>query len=118
MFDFKRLREKLSDWIRPKEESPDLNKTIKFDKSLKEDVFTSNEVDISKNSTHIIYLSRVFNENLRVYEYFFLDQRNTLIRHAQDTDGDIQHQVTYFYFNVLGDKFLKNNNVYIKLVKY
>lgn len=118
MISLKKIRETISEWIRPKEESPELNKTIKFEKSFKEDVFTSKEVDISKNNTHIIYLSRVFNEKLRVFEYFFLDEKRTLIRHAQDSDGDLQHQVTYFYFNVLGDNFLKNNSVYIKLVKY
>ena len=45
-------------------------------------------------------------------------RKKTLIRHSQDFDGDIQHQVIDFYFNILGDEFLKNNNVHIKLVKY
>ena len=118
MINLKRIRETISEWIRPKEESPDLNKTIKFDKSLEEDVFISKGEDNSKKYSHYIYLKRVFNENLKVYEYFFTDEKNTLIRHAQDFDGDIQQQVTYFYFQVLGDDFIKNNNVYIKLVKY
>jgi len=117
-FNFKRLRETISEWIRPKEESPDLLEGIKFDKSLKEDDLSSKEEDNSKKHSYNIYLKRIFNERLRVYEYFFMDDKNTLIRHSQDVDGDIQHQVTYFYFKILGDEFLKNNNIYIKLVKY
>lgn len=117
MINIGRIREILSEWIRPKE-SPDLGNGIKFEKSLKEDLCTSKGGEISKKHSYYIYLSRVFNDNLRVYEYFFLDEKKTLIRHYQDFDGDIQHQVIDFYFNILGEEFLKNNNVHIKLVKY
>ena len=117
MFDFKRIRETISEWIRPKEESPELNKAIKSDRSFKEDVFKSKGEETPKNQSYYVHLSRIFNKTVGVYEYFFLDDKKTLIRHAQDYDGDIQHQVIEFY-KVLGDEFLKNNNVYIKLVKY
>ena len=52
-----------------------------------------------------------------VYEYLFLDERKVLIRHAQDYEGDIQNQVLDFY-KCLSEEFFKNNNIYIKLVKY
>ena len=117
MINVKRLRETISNWIKPKEESLDLIEGIKFEKYLKEEVSLSKGEDVSKKYHYYIYLSRLFNERLMLYEYFFLDDKKTLIRHAQDFDGDLQHQVMDFY-KCLGDEFLKNNNVYIKLVKY
>lgn len=116
MFNIKRIREAISEWIRPKE-SPDLTTGIKFEGSIKDKISTSKKEESLKKDTYFIYLSRVFNERLMVYEYLFLDERKVLIRHAQDYEGDIQNQVLDFY-KCLSEEFFKNNNVYIKLVKY